>query len=632
MVDAGGESAIFGRPSPSIRLQLMRVVVAAALPVWLASAFLLYRTHIEERATIEQNASATVRTLMVAIDLDLAGAKSAAQTLATSPYLVSDDLGAFYAQATAVLRSGVGDNVVLTDASGQQLLNTLKPFGTALPRHGNPDQLRKVFETSQPLISDVYLGGVLRRPVLSIDVPVFSDGKVAYDLSIGLFPERLGDILRQQQLPAGWVASVFDSKGYIVARTHAPEQFVGKKGAPLLVEQIAKNREGSVQTDTLEGIPVTAIYSRSGVSNWAVAIGVPTAELTARLWRSLAMSIAGTLLLVALGVAAAGFLGERLARPIRALTAPALAHGRGQRINVPQLGLKEADDVGRALMEGSRLLEQRTAERDQTERARQQIFAAKEQAEHAARLRSAYFANLSHELRSPLNAIIGMSQFMASPKFAALGSPRYLEYCNLIEKAGNHLLTLINEILDYAKFEANEIVINREPVDVEDEIRGAVGLLAAQAEQAGVRLRHEVAPNLPALWVDPTRLRQVLLNLLSNAVKFTPQGGTVSITGMAADGQAVIRVEDTGVGIAPDDLARVVLPFTQANHQRTRRGEGTGLGLPLSKGLVELHGGTFEIASQPGLGTTVTIRFPISAAANRDERIYERSSNNMRVS
>jgi two-component system cell cycle sensor histidine kinase PleC len=225
-----------------------------------------------------------------------------------------------------------------------------------------------------------------------------------------------------------------------------------------------------------------------------------------------------------------------------------------------------------------------------------------------------------------------MSQFMASPKFGPPGNPRYLEYCHLIEKGGNHLLTLINEILDYAKFEANEIVLDRELVDVEDEIRGVVGLFTAQAEQAGVQLRHEVAQNLPSLWVDPTRLRQVLLNLLSNAVKFTPQGGTVSITAMAADGQAVIRVKDTGVGIRPDDLPRVVLPFAQANHERTRRGEGTGLGLPLSKGLVELHGGTFEIASRLGIGTTVTIHLPISAAVNRDERIHERSSNNMKVS
>jgi hypothetical protein len=328
--------------SPTIRSQLTRVVFAAALPVWLASAFLLYQVQVEGRALIERDAGATARAVMVAVDRDLATVETAALVLAASPELTSGDLAAFHQRARELADYGIGNNVVLTSSSGQQLLNTLRPYGDPLPRHGSPDVVRGVFEDRKPVISDLYLGAVRRRPVVSVDVPVIREGQVVYDLSIGLFPERLGEILSREKLPADWVVSVFDSKGIIAARTHAADQFVGHRGAPPLIERIKQVPEGMVETWTLEGISVSAVFSRSEISNWAVAIGVPTAELTARLWESVGLSLTGTLVLVALGLVAARFTGERLARPIRALVAPALAHGRGERVDIPTLGLREA--------------------------------------------------------------------------------------------------------------------------------------------------------------------------------------------------------------------------------------------------------------------------------------------------
>jgi two-component system, sensor histidine kinase and response regulator len=604
--------------SPTIGSQLTRVVLAAALPVWLASALLLYQVQVESRALIERDAAATARALMVAVDRDLASAETAALVLSYSPDLASGDLVAFHARASKLMGSGIGNNVVLTDALGQQVLNTVKPFGEPLPRHGNPELARRVFETGKPVISDLYRGGVLHRPVLSVDVPVIRDGQVIYDLSIGIFPERLSEILRQEKLPEGWIAAVFDSKGVIAARTHAADaadRFIGHKGPPALLERMAQAPEGMVETRTLEGISVSAAFVRSGVSSWAVAIGIPTMGLTVRLWKSLGLSLASTLVLIALGIAAARFTGERLARPIRALVEPALAHGRGERVAIPALGLKEADDVGRALIEGSQLLAQRTAERDEVEREKRLVLDAKRQIEKDARDRSAYFTYLSHELRTPLTAILGYSNLIANRVHATSPDPKYLSYCARIDEGIERLMGTVNEILDYARYEAHEIVLHKECLDVASEIRGAIGMLEGRAAHAGVKLQHELAADLPRLYADPNRLQQILLNLLSNALKFTPAGGTATVCAMRAnEPKLVIRVEDTGIGIPAADLARILQPFARVEDTAARQREGTGLGLPLTKGLVELHGGSFEIASRLGVGTTVTVCLPVASS------------------
>ncbi len=595
----------------TIRAELMRVVLAATLPVWLALAAVLYEDQMDERALIERDASATARSLMVAFDRELASAKTAALVLATSPDLQSDDLRAFYGQASAILGSTGANNIVLRDGSGQPMLNTLIPYGEPLRRNGDEELARRVFANGVPMISDLYFGA-LHRPMISVDVPVLRGGKVVYDLSIGFFSERLGDLLQQEQFPASWVASIFDSKGFNAARTNNADRFVGQRGVPALVSRMAQVSVGIVETETLEGVSSTVFFDRSQLSNWTVAIYVPAAELTMRLWKAMALSIAGTLVLLVFGFVGARVAGERVAQQIRSLAALALAYGQGKRIEKPLLRLKEADDVVRAFVEGSRLLENRTAERDRIERQRQQNLMAKEVAEEAARQRSAYFAYLSHELRTPLAAVLGSAELIEHHTRATSRDHYPLEYCRRISGAVQHLISIIDEILDYARYEAREIALRKEPLDVVSEVRGAVTLLEGRAKQANVELRYQAASNLPPLFSDKIRLRQIMLNLLSNALKFTRPGGTVTVTAaLAKDAQLEIRVKDTGIGISADDLPRVLQPFAQVLNAQSKESKGTGLGLPLTKGLVELHGGTLAIASTLGVGTTVTVRMPM---------------------
>ena len=236
---------------------------------------------------------------------------------------------------------------------------------------------------------------------------------------------------------------------------------------------------------------------------------------------------------------------------------------------------------------------------------------AHQQAEAANRAKSEFLANMSHELRTPLNAILGFSEVLMREMAGPLGQPRYREYATDIHDSGRHLLAVINDILDLSKIEAGRVELVDGEIEVGALARKAMRLLAERAEQAKVEIRLLSEPNLPSLIADERLVRQALLNLLSNAVKFTPRGGRVEVClSLAADGAFCVRVRDTGIGIAESDMTRVLTPFSQVESTLNRNYQGTGLGLPLTKSFVEMHGGSLELKSSLGAGTEVTLRFP----------------------
>ena len=227
----------------------------------------------------------------------------------------------------------------------------------------------------------------------------------------------------------------------------------------------------------------------------------------------------------------------------------------------------------------------------------------------ANRHKSEFLASMSHELRTPLNAIIGFSEALDARMFGELND-KQAEYVRDIHTSGQHLLSLINDILDLSKVEAGRMELEIAELDLDPAIEGALGLVKERAARTGIALSAEVAPDTGPVRADARRVKQILLNLLSNAVKFTPPGGQVAVRARRAGEAVEIAVADNGIGIAPEDHGKIFEEFRQAGTDYTRKAEGTGLGLALTRRLVELHGGTIRVESEPGKGSTFTFTIP----------------------
>ena len=257
----------------------------------------------------------------------------------------------------------------------------------------------------------------------------------------------------------------------------------------------------------------------------------------------------------------------------------------------------------RYILRASRALEE-------VRRNQERLIAAKEAAEAANRAKSEFLANMSHELRTPLNAIIGFSGMMSDRMFGPLGE-KYVEYANIIGDSGRHLLAIITDILDVAKADAERLLLAEERVEIGEVVELSSKIVEDMARRAQIEFISEVAKPLPPMMADPAKLTQILVNLLSNAVKFTPPGGKVRLKVERRVHRGItFRVEDTGLGMSADQIPIAMAPFGQISNSMTRQHDGVGLGLPLTKRLVELHGGTIEIDSEPGKGTIASVYLP----------------------
>lgn len=255
--------------------------------------------------------------------------------------------------------------------------------------------------------------------------------------------------------------------------------------------------------------------------------------------------------------------------------------------------------------------------RDVTESvlANRALLEAKEQAEIASKAKSEFLANMSHELRTPLNAIIGFAEFIVQQPLGPLGHARYGEYIRDIGRSGSHLLDIINDMLDVARIEAGKVELNEEDVRIAETIDAVAKIMHRQIDRARLTLTLDVTQPAPVLRADARALRQILLNLVSNAAKFTPEGGTITVgvrRENGADGGVVLAVTDTGIGIAADDIPKLMKPFAQVHNVYKRKYQGAGLGLTLVRSFAELHGGSVKLESTPGRGTTVTVMLPAS--------------------
>ena len=255
-----------------------------------------------------------------------------------------------------------------------------------------------------------------------------------------------------------------------------------------------------------------------------------------------------------------------------------------------------------------------------------------DEAEAANRAKSEFLAVMSHELRTPLNAILGFSEIFMRQMMGPLGSPKYMEYAGDIHDSGKHLLAIINDILDLAKAESGKLELAEAPTDLNEIMEATLRMCIHKAIEGRVEIVYEGKDDQPLVTVDPRLFRQIALNLVSNAVKFTPSGGRVTIDmNVSATSGVLLTVKDTGIGIAAKDIDRVLRPFEQVESALSRRHGGTGLGLPYSKKVVEIHGGRLILSSQVGHGTTVRVELPVSRVRPLSESAADQAKAALRI-
>ena len=379
-----------------------------------------------------------------------------------------------------------------------------------------------------------------------------------------------------------------------------------------VIEQLAAGRPTSISADEWRPLTAAAQQSVSAVGNVALNIAGDHADEQAVAAKQ---TFYGAILLMVLfsgiGLLAALYVMKAVIRPLGEISEAmrVVAEGDLSRAIPFQHRKDEIGFLARALY----VFRDNAIEE-------QGLRVAKEGAEAANRAKSEFLANMSHELRTPLNAVIGFSDMIKREMLGAVGE-RYRDYATDIFNSGSHLLRLINEILDLSKLEAGQFELNEENVDLPGTVEACLHFVEVQAHKSKIRLITALDPDIRLIRADERRMRQILLNLLSNAVKFTLDGGEVRVSSFLKNGGLVITVSDTGIGIAAGDIPKVMTSFGQVDSKVSRKYEGSGLGLPLAKHLVELHGGTLTLESQVDVGTTVTIILPSSRIVEKSGRL-----------
>jgi PAS domain S-box-containing protein len=735
-----------GRAAMKLRSYLVVFAVLTVLPVVLFATGLVGWNASVQRELSVRALTETTRALSLAVDREIGKAEALLTALAASPLIDAGDFPSLHRHAS---RLGAGGWITIITPDGEQLLNTLLPFGAPVPRAANVQRLREIVETRRMNVSNLYVGALAKRPIVSIGVPVIRHGAGLYSMDIAFGPERFTDLLREQRMPEGWLATILDRKGIIIARTWDPEKHVGQPGTADFVDRIMRDTEGLTGGVTREGVPVYGAWTRSALSGWTVNVAVAQTLVEAPLRRQFWGVATGGAAFLTLGVLLALTFGRRIARPITALAESANALGRGDDVRAtPVSRIAEVCDVQRALALASTVAQERAAERHRrlsAERARaeaeaverqfreladampqivwaarpdgdvdyhnrrwhqladvgeergedawlqrihpddrrrhvdrwnecvrtgrpfeieyrvkppatdafrwylvralpvrdehgdivrwygtstdihdlktaqQELAAAKVSAERAKlaaedanRAKDHFLAVLSHELRTPLTPVL--TGIALLEKEVAL-SDRGRRYLEVLRRNVTLEARLIDDLLDLTRIVRGRVDLDRRPVELCTVIERAVEVCRADIETRRLHFGIDWGPRPYLIDADATRLQQVLWNLLKNAIKFTPLGGCVGVRCRRRDGDVVVEVNDSGIGIEPAALETIFDAFAQSPPSTARQFGGLGLGLAISKALVEMHGGRIAATSDgPGTGATFTIRLPLATA------------------
>jgi len=617
------------RHSWGIQARLAILALVTALPLVVIASFAILRTVDDQRTQIQSDVQQMVESFLADVDREISAMQAELQVLATSPSLQTGDFMAFDRQMREALTIQ-GTGIVLLDTKAQQLINTSRPFGAYLPRATNSEMLDRVVATGKPQISDLIIGAVLRRPVLTVGVPVFRDGTVAYVLVMVVGPEILSALLQEEALASDWTAAIFDRQGLTLARTRDLDRFIGQPAAPILLKEMAGAAESWFPNVTKEGIPVYSTFRRSQISGWTVAIGLPREYVDTPLRRAQWIAFGGGAAILALSLALASWVGRGIRRPVHALTSAAGALGSGKPIGPLIGGVRELDQVGEALRNAAAALarsreglESMVAERTQelasaNERLRVEID-AREQAQ-AALLQAQKMeamgqltGGIAHDFNNLLTAVSGSLALLE----ARIVDERSLRLLRTAQRSAARGAKLTEALLAFARKQRLDPVtadVNAIVAEMSEMLGRAIG--------ASIEIRHVLAIDLWPVLLDVSQFETALLNIALNARDAMPAGGVLVIeTANIPAGDADLPVEvagqdcvlvslrDTGTGMNREVIERAFEPFFTTKEI----GKGTGLGLSMVFGVVRQSGGTVRIRSRLREGTTAQIFLPRTA-------------------
>ncbi|MGE5147781.1 MAG: ATP-binding protein [Candidatus Eiseniibacteriota bacterium] len=530
------------------------ITLAGLVPLIAAVVALLVMVGHLQTDAMETTVSRRAEAVADAIARGVAGEFALIAGLAQSPSLDDGSLDRFRVLANRVAaQHKEWTGLELTD-DRRPLFDTRVTQAEAQLPFADADTLRQVWRSGHPVIGNLVHGEIVIRH------PVMRGGHVRYTLAAALRPETLSQTLEALHLPAGWLAAVIDGNGIVIGATDTPGGAVGMRYTqqPFAVLDTAVGKVSKAKA--ADRVKNFAVLMPIAGTTWRVGIAAPIDSVAApyHAIRALLFAGAGILTLIALVVSTV------------------------------------------ALLKGKHSMENH----------RRHLEEELRHAKTRSREKTSFLNAMSHELRAPLNAIIGFAQMIQTVDFGADNLPRYRGYAGDIRVAGEHLLSLVNDVLELAKLEAGKMEIREAQVDLREELRKVDQMMGEQARRAGVKLRFELGDVPIIARVDALKIKQCLINLVSNGVKFTPSGGEVSVA-LATDRKGLrLIVADTGIGIARADMAKVFEEFGQVDSSVARKHQGTGLGLPLTKRLIELHGGTISLESESGRGTKVTLRLP----------------------
>jgi signal transduction histidine kinase len=613
-----------------IKARLMALAAVTALPLVVLAGVAIISFINFQRLQLENEVAAEVNGLVNDVDRQAKAVQVELTMLASLPSVQSGDLAAFHKQLSAAVKV-YGTALVLLDTRGQHLVNTNRPYGEPLPHATNGGVYDRVAATGLPQVSDLVMGPTLRQPIISVDVPVMRDGRVAYVLAMGIKPEALSEVLLSpknlelEAVPPTWTVAIVDRKGIILARNRELNQFLGKPIAPLLRRAMISGMGDTwIENITGDGTPVYSTFRTSSLTGWSVAIGVPREFVDGPQRRAWLLAVGGGISFVALSLALAYWMAQAIRRPVDKLAAMAKEMGSGEAVGRLYTGVRELNLVGDALYDAAiRLLHhrehleevvaQRTRELAGVNNHLRTEIEAREQAQitllQAQKMEAIgqLTGGIAHDFNNLLTVACGALDTLS----VRIPDETNLRLVRSAQSAMWRGATLTRALLAFARKQRLEPVLadlNSVILEMSEMLRRSIG--------PTVQIRHSFAAALWPVLIDIGQIETALLNVAINARDAMPRGGTLSMTTanvsnelleeVAARECVLVSISDTGTGMSPEVMKRAFDPFFTTKEF----GRGTGLGLSMVFGVVHQSGGTVRLRSQAGNGTTVLIYLP----------------------